>query len=244
MRSILVFGGANALDFADVRLAVLRIPEVSLKIEEAQEIWDRCCDTTFSFHHFLASDDQIFYKNLSLKTLALAVVQLGLYERYRRLFGAPKVLVGNVKNDSALMVACGLMSFQEMIVTSRACHMVRPMAHLQPVDNILLNGAILPQYQAFILDTTGGAAATAMATTIGEPDMDLRKILERTVDDQRAERIIHVGPGLIDRNLIADLELRELQIVESIDIDPMLNWFWRGLQKEQTRAAAEAAAQA
>jgi hypothetical protein len=237
VRNVLVFGGANALDFADVRLSVLRIPEVSLKIEEAQEIWDKCCGSSFSFHHFLASDDQIFFKNLGLKTLALAVVQLGLYDRYKRIFSEPKILIGNVKNDSALMVASGLMSFEELITSSRACHMVRPMAHLQSVENIMLNGPILPQYQAFI-KTTGADAATASATTIGEPDMDLRKVLERVVDEQRVERIIHVGPGLIDRALIMDLEPRELQIVESIDIDPMLNWFWRDLHQVTNRALA------
>jgi len=233
MKSVLVFGDANALDFAEVRLAVLRIPEVSLRIEEAQEAWDSFCGSDFSFHHFLASDDQVFYKNLSLKTLALAIVQLGLFDRFRRLFCAPKIMVGNVKNDSALMVATGLMNFSELVTSSRACHMVRPMAHLQPVENIMLNGPILPQYQAFVrADGAAGAAETSpLATSIGEPDMDLRKVLEKVVDDERLDRIIHIGPGLIDRALIAGLEPREVQIVESIDVDPMLSWFWSDLQK-------------
>ncbi len=240
VRDALVFGGANALDFSDVRLGVIRIPEVSLRIEEAQEIWDENCGSGFSFHHFLGSDDQIFFKNLSLKTLSLSVVQLGLFDRFKRIFHRPQVLIGNVKNDSALMVAAGLMTFQELITSSRACHMVRPLSHLQPVGDLVLNGPILPQFQAFermtvsVQTANGSAAAVAPAevarmTAIGEPNMSLKKILESVIDERRIERIIHVGPGLIDRSLVSEFEARDLQIVESIDIDPMLSWFWRDL---------------
>ncbi len=253
MRDALVFGGANALDFADVRLGVIRIPEVSLKIEEAQELWDRNCGSGFSFHHFLASEDAVFFKNLSLKTLSLAVVQLGLYDRFKRIFHRPQVLVGNVKNDSAMLVAAGLMSFQELIMASRACHMVRPLAHLQPVGDLVLNGPILPQYQAYerlVVNVASaasasqdGAAESTLAsvdairmTSLGDADMSLRKVLERVVDERRLERIIHVGPGLIDRAVIAEFEARDLQIVESIDIDPMLGWFWRDINNVATIA--------
>lgn len=254
MRDALVFGGANALDFADVRLGVIRIPEVSLKIEEAQELWDKHCGSGFSFHHFLASDDAIFFKNLSLKTLSLAVVQLGLYERFKRIFNRPQILVGNVKNDSAMLVAAGLLTFQELIASSRACHMVRPLAHLQSVGEMVLNGPILPQFQAFervsvnvtaapgtgAAESAGVIAATETQrmVNIGDADMSLKKVLERVIDERRLERIIHVGPGLIDRALISEFGARDLQIVESIDIDPMLSWFWRDLNQAAMAAQA------
>ena len=63
MKEALVFGGHNALDFSDIRLSVLRIPEVSLRIEAAQKIWDEECRTSFSFHHFLSSEYSTFYTN-------------------------------------------------------------------------------------------------------------------------------------------------------------------------------------
>lgn len=229
MRDALVFGGANALDFADVRLGVVRIPEVSLRLEEAQGVWDKNCGSTFSFHHFLCSEDQIFFKNLSLKTLSLAVVQLGLFDRFKRIFHRPQILIGNTKNDSALMVAAGLMTFQELIMSSRACHMIRPLAHLQAVGDLALSGPILPQFQAYAQAANSTSEQVDKMLPIGEPNMSLQKVLESAVDERRIERIIHVGPGLIDRTILSELETRDIQIVESIDIDPMLSWFWRDL---------------
>ena len=128
MKEAVVFGGQNSLDFYDVRLSVLRIPEVSLKIEEAQNIWDKSCGTSFSFQHFLSCEDSIFFNNINLKALSLSVVQLGLMDRYERLFRKPQYLVGNTQNDSALMVASGKVTLSELIANSQACGLVRPMA--------------------------------------------------------------------------------------------------------------------
>lgn len=238
MKEALVFGGHNALDFSDIRLSVLRIPEVSLRIEAAQKIWDEECRTSFSFHHFLSSEDSTFYTNISLKSLTLAVVQLGLLDRYRRLFREPTFLVGNTKNDPVLLVATGQLTLRELITLSRACRVLRPMAPLHVADDTVLNGHALPQFQPFSkVEVDGQISYTAAA----QADMNLQKILQDLVENNGVGKIIHVGPGSIDKSIAASqFDMRDVQVFESIDMDPMLGWFWTDLRRgEQQLQAAQ-----
>jgi hypothetical protein len=238
MQDALVFGGQNSLDFLEIRLGVLRIPEVSVKLEEAQKIWDAHCRTSFSFVHFLASEDRTFFNNINLKSLSLAVVQLGLLTRFNRLFRAPKYLVGNTQNDSSLMVAAGKMKLEELILNSQACHMVRPMAPIQALPSALpdtmLKGRTLAQYQAYEAQPSGEGM---VYNPVGTSDMNMESVLFRLVEGHDIKKIIHIGPGAMDANLISeDYRVRDVQIFESIDIDPMLGWFWQGLRKHDTAA--------
>jgi len=238
MKDALVFGGANSLDFFDVRLGIIRIPEVSLKLQEAQKIWDRQCGASFSFHSFLTSEDHTFFNNINLKSLCLSIVQLGLLDRYCRLFRAPQYMVGNVQNDSALQVATGHQTLTQLIINSRAAQMSRPMSVLQPVPSMapaapvmgltLLNGQTLPQYQTFF--KSKAETGETFYAPAHEAEMKMVRAMERAIDEFNVSKIIHVGPGQLDKSIVEALEPRELQIVESIDIDPMLGWFWREMR--------------
>lgn len=227
MLEAVVFGGQNSLDFSEVRSSVVRIPEVSMRIEEAQNIWDKHCGSSFSFQHFLLSENTSFFNNINLKSLSLAVVQLGLLDRYQRIFHKPQIIVGNTQNDSATLVAAGLMTFSEMILKSQACSMLRPMSPLHNVNDVVLKGRMLPQFQAFQFGATGASESK------GAADMKLHKVLTDLVAKQNVKKIIHIGPGFLERaEGIYDLQSYDVQIVESIDNDPMLGWFWAGLHKQ------------
>lgn len=237
MKEVLVFGGQNSLDFLEVREGVLRIPEVSLRIEQAQKLWDSACGTSFSFQHFLSSEDSSFFNNIQLKSLSLAVVQLGLLDRYRRHFGESDFMVGNTQNDSALLVAAGVLTFQELIAKSQASGLIRPMAPLQVANEPLLRGQCLPQYQAFskaMRASAQGGATTSVFQPLGAADMSLKKTLQALIDSREVKKVVHIGPGLMDKSqALGEYEMRELQILESIDIDPMLGWFWQDLRKHE-----------
>jgi hypothetical protein len=228
MKEAVVFGGQNSLDFFDVRTSVVRIPEVSIKIEEAQKIWDAQCKTSFSFHHFLCSEESLFFNNIHLKSLSLAIVQLGLYDRYKRLFRNPQYLVGSINNDSAMLVATGTITFQELIMQSQACTLLRPLSPLQITSTTTtLNGRMLPKFQAYKISTEQFAE-------IGSSDSNLSSVIQALSEQEGIQKIIHIGPGSLEKSLISDaLESRDLQIVESIDVDPMLGWFWSNLRKQE-----------
>lgn len=239
MKEALVFGGQNSLDFLEVRSQVVRIPEVSLRLEEAQCIWDKSCGSSFSFQHFLNAEDSAFFNNIHLKSLSLSVVQLGLLDRYKRHFGESDFLVGNTQNDSALMVAAGLVKFSELIEKSQAGGLIRPMVPLQIATEPVLRGHSLPQFQVFARVAEGsGSKPTELDQgpkykAAGQPEISVQKILQSLIDDMGIKKIVHVGPGTMDKSHIMNqYEMRELQVYESIDIDPMLGWFWADLRKQ------------
>jgi len=243
MKEAVVFGGQNSLDFFDVRNSVVRIPEVSIKLEEAQKIWDEQCKTSFSFQHFLTCEENQFFNNIHLKSLSLAIVQLGLLDRYKRLFRNPQYLIGSINNDSAMLVATGTITFQELISQSQACAMVRPLAPLQlapTAQNTILNGRQLPKYQAFKLGEEKFMEA-------GQSYLSLINTIRQLTDHEGIQKVIHIGPGAIEKTQIANaFDSRDLQIVESIDVDPMLGWFWSNLRKQallHDESAVEAGAQ-
>jgi hypothetical protein len=223
MEDALVFGGSNSLDFAEVRFNVLRIPEVSLKLEEAQDTWDEISTSSFSFQHFLNSDDHTFFNNINLKTLTLAVVQLGLYDRYIKSFRAPNVIVGNVENESAALVAAGIISQKEMIERSQACSMMRPMAPLAVASNLILKGHSLPRFQGYRAHKEAGKVHYE---ALSDPRMNMNEVIERVLESGDIQKIIHVGPGTMDKTPLINFETRDIQVLESIDLDPMLGWFW------------------
>ncbi len=234
MEDILVFGGNNSLDFAEVRFNVLRIPEVSMRLEEAQRIWDKISGASFSFQHFLNSEDHAFFNNINLKTLTLAVVQVGLYDRYVKNFRQPQIIVGNVENESAALVAAGKISLTELVERSQACGLTRPMAPLFVAsDDLILNGHSLPRFQAFKQQKEGNKV-TYVAQS--EPRMNLQEILDRQVESFDVRKIIHVGPGMLEKSAVQNFEMRELQILESIDLDPMLGWFWSASRRTAASA--------
>lgn len=236
MEDIIVFGGNNSLDFAEVRFNVLRIPEVSLRIREAQDIWDESSGASFSFQHFLNADDNSFFNNINLKTLTLAVVQLGLYDRYIKNFRPPQMLIGNVENESAALVVAGKISLREMIERSQACCVMRPMAPLHVANDLILKGHSLPRFQAYREQQGEGAKQPPIYAALFEPLMSLAEVIERAVDCGHVSKIVHVGPGMLDKSVLQKVEMREIQILESIDLDPMLGWFWSASRRATASA--------
>ncbi|MCB0362641.1 MAG: hypothetical protein KDD35_07960, partial [Bdellovibrionales bacterium] len=120
MAEAVVFQGLDALDYGGIRANVVRIPEVASRLLEAQEYWDKGGGRDFDLFNFVSSDDQTFLSNIRKKSLASAVVQLGLYDRYLRHHPVPQIFVGNSNGDPALLVVAGVWNFQELVTKSQA----------------------------------------------------------------------------------------------------------------------------
>lgn len=227
MSEAVVFQGLNALDFEGIRTNVVRIPEVTKRILEAQLSWDQNEAQSFDFFNFIASEDKVFLGNIRLKSLAAAIVQVGLYDRYLKHYPQPDIFVGNSNGDSAMLVATGQISFSEMVSSSQALRWNRPTVpsfFAQPTP--LLAGISLTQY--------GGIRRTRLPS--GEMKweeleldrIDPIKIISTLVNDVGVRRFINLGPGnLLYPHLEGDLRTAEIQVLESIELDPMLSWFWQ-----------------
>jgi hypothetical protein len=232
-----VFQGLNALDFIDIRANVVRIPEVTKRISEAQKSWDASGANSLDLCNFIASEDRVFLGNIRLKSMASAIVQVGLFDRYLRFHQRPNIFVGNTNGDSAMLVTSGKISFSEMISTSPALKVTRPlvpMSFQEPTP--YLSGISLTQYGAIFesKDVRGEVSREELPVDKIDPS----RIVTTLVGDYGVRRFVNFGPGnLLFSNLEGDLRLADIQVLESIDLDPMLSWFWQGLRHRELALA-------
>ena len=234
MRDALVFNGASNLDFQDIRTNVIRIPEVIQRVREAQKIWDTLANTPLDLVNFLSSEDSVFLGHIKLKAFATAVVQVGLLDRYLKTNRMPEYVLGTVNGDSPLMVAIGKISFFDLVAESPAVTGVAGRL-LSPIsggfDLPLLAGVQLAEYGIYRKNDKG--EYQRQLTDSREVD----KMLLELVDQYDVQKLLMIGPGNSIFKKILDLTSRDVQILESIDIDPMLSWFWSHLRENRLAVA-------
>ncbi len=276
-----VFAGRNGLDFLELRLGAVRIPEVSLRIREAQRLLDLLEVDRIDLLGATVSEDESFFRNIKVKSLLAAIVQVGLYDRLVKSQRVPDVLIGNSNGDSALLVCAGQMTFEQMITTSAALQTLQPRQTLEPVKTATtppavsllpsgtygagasafgpggampllpgvhaiqafdaetsashlatlpsLAGVSLTEYRAFIRAEDGGMVE------VGQPVMDMKRLIAEVVEHQAVTRFINIGPALAlatsEYEIIGEIAgADEVTIIDSIDLDPMLNWFWKQMR--------------
>ncbi len=234
MREALVFNGASNLDFQDIRTNVVRIPEVVMRIREAQAIWDKVSPIPLDLANFVGSEDDVFLSHIKLKSFATAVVQMGLLDRYLKSHKMPEFVLGAINGDSPMKVAIGHMSFFELVSESAACNQTR--APKQPVTNALdlpvLAGVQLAEYAIYLRNSDG--EFERQQTELRE----VEKMIVDLVDLHEVGKLIMVGPGnSVSGKKILDLTARDVQVLESIDLDPMLSWFWTNLRDNRLAIA-------
>lgn len=236
MRDALVFNGASNLDFQDIRSNVIRIPEVVQRIRQAQAIWDKQSTMNLDLTTFIGSEDSVFLGHIRLKGFATAVVQVGLLDRYLKNHKLPEFLIGASNGDAPLKVAAGIMSFEEMVMTSPAITNVATRT-LKPVpaggafELPVLSGIQLVEYSALQRAEDG-------YRTLPSDSKDLEKMVVELVETHDVEKLVMVGPGhsIFGRGM-RELTERDVQVMESIDLDPMLTWFWSNLKESRLAVA-------
>jgi len=283
-----IFAGRSGLDFLELRLGVVRIPEVSRRIREAQSILDQTEYERIDLFNAIVTEDDAFNRNIKMKSLLAAIVQVGLYDRYRRTQKQPDVLIGNSNGDSALMVCVGQMKFEELVRQSSALSTLklRPqdppapgattaptsalgasaavapnaanaapalptlvglplpgaplpgVASMSPAANPSgalanslgnlpsLSGMSLSEFKAYVRTEDGGLAENQA------PSMDLKKLVGEVVEHALALRFVNIGPAAALRPQDYDeaavkYGVDEVTVIDSIDLDPMLSWFWK-----------------
>lgn len=237
MRDALVFNGASNLDFQDIRSNVIRIPEVIARIREAQQIWDTLASTPLDLANFLNSEDAVFLGNIKLKGFATAVVQVGLLDRYLRSHRLPEFIMGAVNGDSPLQVALGKTSFFDMVAQSPALggatvRPLAPIAHAAEATVPILAGVQLAEYGIY------KRAESGEYFPVKSESREAERMIVDMVDQHEVRKLVMVGPGngIVGKRVI-DLTARDVQVLESIDLDPMLSWFWTNMRDNRLAIA-------
>lgn len=278
-----VFAGRNGLDFLELRLGIVRIPEVSLRLREAQRILDGLDVERIDLFGAIVADDESFFRNIKIKSLLAAIVQVGLYDRLlksqQKSQRPPEVLIGPANGDSALLVCAGQISFEAMVVQSAVIQTLKPQLHViqstgangvgtevvdqkqlatrpasLPIPGMQVPLAPLPaamdQELEYSQSTLGLPSLAGLSLTeyrafnrsedgtlgeLGQPVMDLKKLVSEVVEHQGVTRYINLGPGTAipanEYDQIAEITgADEVTVIDSIDLDPMLNWFWKEMR--------------
>lgn len=222
-RGALIFNGAGALEFQDIRNQVIRIPEVIHSIREAQGIWDALNATPFDLLNFITSDDSVFLSQIKLKNFATAIVQVGLLRRYLRHHELPDFIIGTVNGDSPLRVALKQISFVEMVAESEAM----PKERLSIVSNDapMLAGVRLEEYVVYQKTENGGFKRLNFETR------DVRKMVDSLITENQVSQLTFVGPGSWSTST------PNVEVAESIGLDPHLTWFWETLKSNKVAVA-------
>lgn len=234
-KAAIVFSGRNGLDFIELRANVLRIPDVTIRIRQAQTILDSMELPKVDLMNVIAADDEAFFKNIKMKSLVSAVVQVGLFDRYCKTQKRPDFMVGNINGDSAMMVCAGRISFEEMVRSSQAVDTLRPLQNdvVVPISAALpaplLSGLSLTEFGALQSTQTEVGLGYSVVTTSA---MDIKKVVQALSADCGVERFINVGPAAAMRTSDYKAISEDIESIDSIELDPMLGWFWRGIRPQ------------
>ena len=254
MKSAIIFSSLDTLDSREVRENVGRIPEVCAALTVAQQIWDIHRAGELNFYNFLSSDDSVFLKNIQLKTLVQAVVQVGLYRRFVKKFPVPQYLMGTSNGDSALKVCAEELSLEKMIENSQALSVLEKAKSFKEMgdkadisSSVLLSGMALSEYSIYKGEepspsykmeevshrgSSKGKYPYKMEKSKGytlcdSEFCDMKLVMEKVVESYGVKRLISIGPGQrIASEDQQDLLSLGIQVLESIELDPMLSWFW------------------
>lgn len=219
----LLFAGRRGLDDQSTRHSVLRIPEVSLRIKQAQAVLDDSRgDRAIDLTAFALESDPNFAADQSLRTLLAGIVQVGLYDRYIKYRARPQFMIGRSNGSSALKVCAGRQGFHDFIYQSEFFSENQNVKLLVDTDTQLV-GSCLEEYglyewsheqQEYIAGVTKSKEGAGIVD-----ELNLRQMIQQC---------IHIGPYNNFRTKeFEKLGSQTVSAICSIELDPILNSFWR-----------------
>lgn len=228
MKTAVLFANTGVLDFLELRTSIVRIPEVIAKLKEAQVFLDRAMKEAPDLIQFLTSDDQKFWASEKIRKITVAVVQIALYERHSKNFGKASHFLAVDKDDSPVQVISGKMRLGEFVINlAMKEEKVKAITEM-PEATFLAKGISMPDFQLFTKSEDPVAEDEPAYSLSNEGDKEaLNSLLMKIRDEDNVKQFVNIGPGQsISGSAVNDLIDKELNIMESIDMDPMLSWFW------------------
>ena len=222
MKSAVLFANTGVLDFLELRTSIVRIPEVIAKLKEAQTFLDRAIKDAPDLVQFITSDDQVFWSRKRIRQIAVGIVQLGLYERYVKRYGEAAHLLASDKEENPVQVLSGKMRLGEYVINLAMREDDKSKVVSMEDQALLSKGISMPDFQLFQKDQEGFFVLVEEGKK-----QALNDLLMKLRDEKNTKQFVNIGPGQsISGSALNELVDKELNIMESIDLDPMLSWFW------------------
>jgi acyl transferase domain-containing protein len=212
MNSVLVFTGRSAVDVESFRWQVLRVPEVSNALKEAQATLDNCLRGSLDLVSLMQTENKQFLSSGLWRSLVSQVVQIGLYRRYQKIYSQPRFLVGEVTGSSAFAVCIGKVSMAEAAIAF-AEELNKKEEQLKMAD-VLIGHSL---ESASVYERVDSSYRALIE------DKQVLELLEAVNKDYLLDQVITLGSA---QSLGVNDSLSELGIVESVAMDPLLSWLW------------------
>ncbi|MCB9073504.1 MAG: hypothetical protein H6623_07765 [Bdellovibrionaceae bacterium] len=208
MSSVLLFAGRSLLDKPGIRTHLLRIPEVSATLREAQRELDTDKGVKFDLVSFIQSEDKEFHSMSCWKDLVVQLIQVGLYKRLQKSMVKPKFLVGRTGNISAMDVCLGKQSLKGMVQTFKE-QREQTLKNAQNQDTLV--GQSLELFNLYVWN-----GDTYLSSKSG-------KSAESLIEDVMKDHLVYetIALGL---SCETTPEIANVTVVESLILDPLLNW--------------------
>ncbi len=223
-KQAVVFAGASSLDQISVRFNVVRIPEVSIRLREAQSHIEAMGVTDIDLASHITADDSVFLKHSKLKAVCVAIVQVGLFDRAVKAGLKAEFFVGIKASDSAMNVACGKQSLKQLLAQSGA---------FQP--EVLSMFTLIPIPMLSTVDMMMIEVVKQDGTELAFGNSDAKQVLHALQSQQGITQFVNIGPVPLLSLTEQEAVLGSASVEDSIERDPVLGWFWSSVM---TRATA------
>lgn len=243
MKSVVVFAGKNGVDFSEVRTSVLRIPEVSIKIRQAQKAIDQMGLEQIDLLAIANSEDAVLNNHSSVKTILSSLVQLALFERSLKSQRKPSFLLAKVDELSVIDLIKGesIASFVQKALETEAEQNSKeetqatsdalvgeaaPLVDQAAGDNVIQMNA---DENFSVFEVTINEMGTLKSINEVLKGSEPKKLFTELIEKMNVTKFVNIGPSsaLANSN---DETLESVTVIDSIEADPILNWFWQGLR--------------
>jgi hypothetical protein len=211
MNSVLVFAGRAAVDNESLRWQMLRVPEVTQVLREAQKVIDVSGVGSKDIVSFLQSENKVYLSGGLWRELSAQLVQIGLYRRYKKFYSQSRFLVGEAGVFSALQVCVQQVSMTDLIIAFAEQMMAR-VENEKSVE--FLVGHALETSRVFEEKKDGSFEMIAEGK-------DTLGLMDYVAKDYLLDQVITFG-GISGLETV--LSTHDLSAMDSIAMDPLLGW--------------------
>lgn len=228
MKAVL-FGKLNCIDKPEVRRSLIRIPEVIHHIQRAQKILEEMNLVHVELINAMVSD-QVLERDV--RNILVSAVHLGLFSRYVRFNGPPDFFSCLTYPEAPVAVCLGRSTFENLILES---NLIRRQSLQFPTkvtssdilsfDPFIFSHVNFEKYGVYHLNGYGNKKLVFESQSA-------EKIVEKLVKKYGVSEFINISADdLMLAPNSTSVDRATIQISNSIDLDPMLGWFWGSISE-------------
>lgn len=224
-----LFGKVNGLSSLEVRLALVRIPEVLSRLKVAQKILDDMSLSGVDIIHSMTVQTEL---SRDMNNLLTTVTHVALFERYLKSNNVPEFIVCMNYFESPIPFCLGRCSFESLIIESKILKsqtLVEFPNRLTSKDLLELDSTIFNSYnfEKFSALHLKGMGNRKIVFESQSSD----KTIEKLIHKFGVRRFINIGPfDILFDSKNSKFHKYDVEVRNSLELDPNLQWFYPSIE--------------